>query len=113
MTALYNKETVIKLSFMINLSNLISKRRTVDKYRSICVILGMLAKNLPGLPSIVFFIKNTLIYYLFINIDLQVDPLIIFFPLTSIEQICVDKRKENCNQNFYDASTIRLCCHCF
>lgn len=55
MSALYNKETVIKLSFMINLSNLISKRRTVDKYRNICVILGMLAEKLPGLPSIVFF----------------------------------------------------------
>lgn len=47
---------------MLDLSNKIPKRKTVDQHRNICVILGILADKLPGPSSIALLTKDTLTY---------------------------------------------------
>ncbi|XP_025190728.1 RING finger and SPRY domain-containing protein 1-like [Melanaphis sacchari] len=80
-----DKDTVMKLSQMLDLSNKTPKRKTVDQHRNICVILGILADKLPGPLSIALLTKDTLTY-LFNNMDLQVHPSIILFSLIALEK---------------------------
>lgn len=72
----------MKLSQMLDLSNKIPKRKTVDQHRNICVILGILADKLPGPSSIALLTKDTLTY-LFNNmvniINIQICMLIVIF----------------------------------
>lgn len=47
---------------MLDFTNKIPKRKTVDQHRNICVILGILADKLPGPTSIALLTKDTLTY---------------------------------------------------
>ncbi|XP_050524153.1 RING finger and SPRY domain-containing protein 1-like [Daktulosphaira vitifoliae] len=80
-----DKDTIIKLSFMLDLSNKTPKCKTIDQHRNICVILGILADKLPGPSSIALLTKETLTY-LFNNMNLQVHPSIILFSLIALEK---------------------------
>ncbi|XP_050423830.1 RING finger and SPRY domain-containing protein 1-like [Adelges cooleyi] len=102
-----DKDTIMKLSQMLDLSNKLPKRKTVDQHRNICVILGILADKLPGPLSIALLTKETLTY-LFNNMDLQMHPSIILFSLIALEKFAQIRENRCTIENFMKTGPLAM-----
>ncbi|XP_075228744.1 RING finger and SPRY domain-containing protein 1-like [Lycorma delicatula] len=83
-----NKEAVLKLVKMFNLSQQISvvkTRRSVRHQRNICIVLGVLAEKLSGPSSVAILTPGTLTY-LIANLEQGTDPTVTLFSLIALEK---------------------------
>ncbi|XP_065219898.1 RING finger and SPRY domain-containing protein 1-like [Planococcus citri] len=99
-----NKDTVLRLSKMLNLSKYASYRirKAVHYHRNICVILGVLAEKLPGPSSVAMLTPGTL-EYLITNLDhKKVDPVITLFSLIALEKFAQITENKIVIKNYLD-----------
>ncbi|KAK7583785.1 hypothetical protein V9T40_004748 [Parthenolecanium corni] len=101
-----NKETVLKLVKILNLSKYTSYRLRkmvpVHHHRNMCVILGVLAEKLPGPSSVAMLTPGTL-EYLIANLDSKkIDPVVTLFSLIALEKFAQITENKVLIKNYLD-----------
>ncbi|XP_022188295.2 RING finger and SPRY domain-containing protein 1 [Nilaparvata lugens] len=83
-----NKEAVLKLSRIFNLSHqsaVVRSQRSIRQQRNICIILGVLAEKLSGPSSVAILTPGTLAY-LVANLEENSDATVTLFSLVALEK---------------------------
>ncbi|KAL1131126.1 hypothetical protein AAG570_012363 [Ranatra chinensis] len=82
-----NKEAVLRLSRMFNLSkkNIVTRGSNNRVQRNICIVLGVLAEKLSG-PSSVAILNPGTLAFLIANLEDDIDPLVTLFSLIALEK---------------------------
>ncbi|XKL59776.1 hypothetical protein PGB90_000792 [Kerria lacca] len=101
-----NKETVLKLTKLLNLTKYTSYRirriAPVHCHRNICVILGVLAEKLPGPSSVAMLTPKTLEYLIF-NLDhKKIDSVVTLFSLIALEKFAQITENKIVIKNYLD-----------
>ncbi|XP_054165300.1 RING finger and SPRY domain-containing protein 1-like [Oppia nitens] len=103
------KESITKLTHILNLSNINSKhisRQSIAKHRNTCSVIGCLAEKLAGTNSMTL-LTPAILNYLINNLSLKIDYSIVLFTLIALEKfaqttenkLTIAKRLEETNKN--------------
>ncbi|RWS31599.1 RING finger and SPRY domain-containing protein 1-like protein [Leptotrombidium deliense] len=79
------KESILKLSELLNLNNTTKSKSNATRHRNICVVLGCLAEKLAG-PNSVMLLTDEILNYLISKLNANVDAPVILFALIALEK---------------------------